>query len=87
MLDSWDESSYLIDDQFLIGDKIMVAPILAKGQVQRDVYLPKILQKNSATGILEEADVYWKNRDNGRIYGSGEWLRNVKVKQTFAIFH
>ena len=64
------------DDQFIFGDRFLVAPILTSGQRQRDVYLPKMLKNG---GSQEEVDVYWKNRNDGRIYGSGEWLRNVKV--------
>ena len=27
-------------DEFLVGEELLVAPILAKGQTARDVYLP-----------------------------------------------
>ena len=64
------------DDQFIFGDRFLVAPILTSGQRQRNVYLPKMVKNGSSQ---EEVDVYWKNRNDGRIYGSGEWLRNVKV--------
>merc|ERR1712142_1276234 len=40
MLNPNDPVSQRIDDQFLVGDKILVAPILERGAVKRDVYLP-----------------------------------------------
>ncbi|KAF3854592.1 hypothetical protein F7725_022647 [Dissostichus mawsoni] len=35
-----DPVTFTIDDQFLIGDEVLVAPVLEKGAVQRDIYLP-----------------------------------------------
>lgn len=36
-----DKNSWEIEDEFLFGSDILVAPVLYEGQVQRDVYLPK----------------------------------------------
>ena len=35
-----DARSYRIDDQFMVGDAILVAPIVVQGQRERSVYLP-----------------------------------------------
>ncbi|XP_068128609.1 myogenesis-regulating glycosidase-like [Hyperolius riggenbachi] len=35
-----DENAHKIDSQFLIGDTLMVAPVLEPGKLERDVYLP-----------------------------------------------
>ncbi|NWX90475.1 MYORG glycosidase, partial [Nothoprocta pentlandii] len=35
-----DEATHKIDSQFLIGDTLMVAPVLEMGKQERDVYLP-----------------------------------------------
>ncbi|XP_069482938.1 myogenesis-regulating glycosidase [Ambystoma mexicanum] len=35
-----DETAHKIDSQFLIGDTLMVAPVLEPGKQERDVYLP-----------------------------------------------
>ncbi|CAB1353976.1 unnamed protein product [Coregonus sp. 'balchen'] len=35
-----DETAYKIDSQFLIGDDLMVAPVLEPGKQERDIYLP-----------------------------------------------
>ena len=36
-----DEKTYAISDQFMLGDRFLVAPVLKKGDVSRDIYLPK----------------------------------------------
>lgn len=40
-LDPDDPETFLIGDQFVIGDDIIVAPVVVKGQKKRDVYLPR----------------------------------------------
>ncbi|XP_016361266.1 uncharacterized family 31 glucosidase KIAA1161-like [Sinocyclocheilus anshuiensis] len=35
-----DEAAYKIDSQFLIGDDLLVAPVLEPGKQERDIYLP-----------------------------------------------
>ncbi|XP_042311260.1 myogenesis-regulating glycosidase [Sceloporus undulatus] len=35
-----DESTHKIDSQFLIGDTLMVAPVLEMGKQERDIYIP-----------------------------------------------
>lgn len=35
-----DDAAYKIDSQFLIGDDLMVAPVLESGKQERDIYLP-----------------------------------------------
>jgi alpha-glucosidase (family GH31 glycosyl hydrolase) len=41
MIDNSDEINFIIDDQFIIGDKIIVAPVLNENEFNRDIYLPK----------------------------------------------
>ena len=43
-----------IIDQFVIGDKLLVAPILKKGTMERDVILPEGSWKNEITGEIVE---------------------------------
>lgn len=40
-MDPEDQETFQIDDQFAIGDDIIVAPVVVQGQKKRDVYLPK----------------------------------------------
>ncbi|MBT2693548.1 glycoside hydrolase family 31 protein [Bacillus sp. ISL-55] len=36
-----DENTYDINDQFMFGDSMMLAPVVTQGQTSRDVYLPQ----------------------------------------------
>eukprot|EP00850_Spirogloea_muscicola_P006760 SM000032S12144 [mRNA] locus=s32:710768:722399:- [translate_table: standard] len=40
-LDPEDHETFSIGDQFSLGDDLIIAPVVVKGQKQRDVYLPK----------------------------------------------
>ena len=39
-LDPQDEVALGIDSEFLLGDSILVAPVMEEGAVTRDIYLP-----------------------------------------------
>ena len=47
-----DEQCYLTRDQFLLGERFLVAPVLVKGATARDVYLPAGLWKDFWAGTL-----------------------------------
>ena len=59
--DSNDHTNLIIDDQYLLGDSLLVAPILDKGAVKRDIYLPK---------------GNWKDGYNSSTYSGPIWLKN-----------
>jgi alpha-glucosidase (family GH31 glycosyl hydrolase) len=40
-LNNSDQITLTIDDEFLVGNDILVAPILKENSYQRDIYLPK----------------------------------------------
>ena len=41
MLDPYDKQVLEVDDEFMVGDELLVAPILEDNQREREVYLPK----------------------------------------------
>lgn len=36
-----DEQTYLVNDEYMVGTDLLVAPVVKQGSVARDVYLPK----------------------------------------------
>jgi hypothetical protein len=65
MLAPGDEVSQRVSDQFMLGDSLLVAPVLREGQRARDVYLPP------CAGV-------WRH-SNGRFFNGGRWLNQTKV--------
>ena len=49
-----DENVYDLNDEFMLGDALLVAPILEQGKVERDVYLPAGSWTNLLTGEVVE---------------------------------
>lgn len=62
--DPKDEDALTNDSQFLIGDAMVVAPILEDNGRQRDVYLPK---------------GEWADNLRSRVYSGPLWLRDYHV--------
>ncbi|KAF7245499.1 SITS-binding protein [Varanus komodoensis] len=58
--------AFAIDDEFLIGDEVLVAPITERGQRQRDIYLPREGQK-------------WMDTSTARVYNGGTFVKNYSV--------
>jgi len=54
-----DEKCWSIDDQYMFGDKYLVAPVLYKGMAEREVYLPQ--------GT-------WKSIHDGSVYNGGQTI-------------
>ncbi|XP_006820508.1 myogenesis-regulating glycosidase-like [Saccoglossus kowalevskii] len=66
-----DEVALTIDSEFLVGDDLLVAPVLEKGMTSRDVYLP---------------EGRWVNELTGEVVDGGQWF-NVQVQiQQIAYF-
>ena len=36
-----DDVALSVEDQFLLGDSLLVAPVLEEGAIKRDIYLPR----------------------------------------------
>jgi len=54
-----DETTYDLDDQYLLGRRILVAPVLRSGARRRTLYLP---------------DGTWRNYWTGRRHEGGRWI-------------
>ena len=55
---------YEVEDEFLVGDNILVAPVLSPGIQSRDIYFP--------TG-------YWQDQRLSLTLRGGQWYRNYEV--------
>ncbi|XP_015926893.2 myogenesis-regulating glycosidase isoform X1 [Parasteatoda tepidariorum] len=62
-----EEYAQICDSQFLVGDKIMVAPVLEDGKRTRDIYLPA---------------GWWKDHVYDEVRRGGKWLHNYPVPLT-----
>ncbi|KAI1232701.1 hypothetical protein IHE44_0006537, partial [Lamprotornis superbus] len=61
-----DPVAFTIEDEFLIGDEVLIAPITEKGQRWRDIYLP-------GEGHL------WLDTNTARVFDGGTTLRNYSA--------
>ena len=59
-----DEQTFTIKDQYLLGDTLLVAPVITPATTSRDVYLPR---------------GNWRNYWTGEQYTGGQWLTNVSA--------
>ncbi|XP_061465906.1 SITS-binding protein-like isoform X2 [Rhineura floridana] len=58
--------TFKIDDEFLIGDEVLVAPLTEQGQSLRDIYLPREGQK-------------WMDTNTAQVFDGGTFIRNYSV--------
>uniref|UniRef100_A0A8C9W6M1 Si:ch211-236l14.4 n=1 Tax=Scleropages formosus TaxID=113540 RepID=A0A8C9W6M1_SCLFO len=61
-----DPITFTVEDEFLIGEEVLVAPVTEKGAVHRDIYLP-------GSGLK------WQDRSNGQVFDGGTFLENYAV--------
>ncbi|XP_007228128.3 SITS-binding protein [Astyanax mexicanus] len=62
-----DPATFSIDDEFLIGDEVLVAPVTEKGASQRDIYLPK-------------SDFQWEDTNNAKVFDGGTLLQGYPAE-------
>ncbi|NXU10277.1 SP15 protein, partial [Pardalotus punctatus] len=65
-LSPMDPVAFTIEDEFLIGDEVLVAPITEKGQTWRDIYLPGEGHR-------------WLDTNTARVFDGGTTLRNYSA--------
>ncbi|XP_061855034.1 SITS-binding protein-like [Colius striatus] len=61
-----DPRAFTVEDEFLIGDEVLVAPITEKGQMWRDIYLPGAGQA-------------WLDPSTARVFDGGTVLSNYSA--------
>jgi len=67
-----DDNSYLVSDQFMLGELILVAPVLEQGAVERDIYLPP--------GT-------WKDFWSGDVFAGGKTVKDFPAPiETLPVF-
>ncbi|XP_072374874.1 SITS-binding protein [Scyliorhinus torazame] len=64
-----DPRTLTIDDAFLIGDEVLVAPVTEPGRVHRDIYLPGISYQ-------------WKDVNTAQVFDGGTLLQDYPVALT-----
>ncbi|XP_043562228.1 SITS-binding protein isoform X2 [Chiloscyllium plagiosum] len=64
-----DPKTLTIDDEFLIGDEVLVAPVTAPGRVHRDIYLPG-------------SSYQWKDVSTAQVFDGGTLLQDYPVPLT-----
>lgn len=67
-----DRETYRINDEFMLGEDLLVAPVVEKGQTSRKVYLPK------GTRWID----YW----TGESHEGGQWIERAAALDTMPIF-
>ncbi|XP_065148307.1 SITS-binding protein [Paramisgurnus dabryanus] len=61
-----DPITFTIDDEFLIGDEVLVAPVTEKEALRRDIYLPA-------------SDFQWQDTKNAQVFDGGTFLESYPV--------
>ena len=64
MLAPDDDQTYGVQDQFALGNDIIVAPVVHRGARQRDIYLP---------------EGTWRDMDDGSLFHGKQWLVGVST--------
>ncbi|XP_054278064.1 myogenesis-regulating glycosidase-like [Macrosteles quadrilineatus] len=59
-----DPEAHSVWDQYMLGEDLLVAPVVQKGATSRDIYLP--------CGR-------WKDENSHRVYHGQQWLRNYQA--------
>ncbi len=67
-----DPASWEVEDQFLFGDDILVAPVVVEGARERQVYLP--------------AGTAWRDAWTGADHAGGQWITAPAPLDTIPVF-
>ena len=67
-----DPASYNVDDEYLFGSDLLVAPILEADKIERKIYLP--------------ASAVWRNAWTDQTYQGGQWISAEAPLETIPLF-
>jgi alpha-D-xyloside xylohydrolase len=67
-----DLETYKVEDEYMFGPEILVAPVVEKGATSKHIYLPK-----------EEK---WIDINNGKEYSGGQWIDYKVTLETIPVF-
>ena len=67
-----DKVCWEVEDQYMYGSKVLVAPVYEAGAVQRDVYLP--------------SGCKWINKETGDTFEGGQWITSPAPLDTMPVF-
>ena len=67
-----DSDCWEVEDQFLFGSDLLVAPILYEGQRDRELYLP--------------AGLGWMDAWDGKAYPGGQWVKVAAPLEKIPVF-
>ena len=67
-----DEKCWTVEDQYMYGDRYLVAPVLYQGAKKRNVYLPEGYK--------------WKDTDNGSVYAGGQTIEVQLSLESMPVF-
>ncbi len=67
-----DSKTYEVEDQFLFGPDILVAPVLTQGAISREVYLP--------------AGTHWRDAWTGQRYDGGQTITAAAPLETIPVY-
>jgi alpha-D-xyloside xylohydrolase len=67
-----DEKIYEVEDEYLFGPDILVAPVIYEGERRREVYLPQGAQ--------------WTEAQSGKVYQGGQWVEVEAPLEVVPVF-
>lgn len=68
-----DETAWEVEDEYLYGDQVLVAPILESGAVVRSIYLP-------GSGVI------WENTETGERHEGGQWIEESVTIESMPVY-
>ncbi|CAL8070663.1 unnamed protein product [Orchesella dallaii] len=60
-VDPTDEITFTIDDAYMLGDNILVAPVVEEGAVSRDIYLPRGTWRSAVDSVVHTGPTWLRN--------------------------